>query len=479
MADSLRHLSDAELEQALVSLGADIAYPPTRDLVRRVRQQIETPSPRGLSQVQIGAVRLAIAVAAALLLVSGFLALFPTARTAIANRLGLPGVVIRYLPFVPSPTATPTPAPTPRPTKTPIPIGLRLHLGERMTLAAARARVAYRVLTPTLASLGPPDEVYLETPPAGGQVALVYHPRPELPEANTTGVGLLLTELRGTVNSGLLGKGIGPGTQLEQVSVSGHPGYWIEGNPHLFWYQDANGEIQEETVRLAANTLIWQDGDLVLRIESALDRGATLRDHQLAVAAICPLLLAYGDAAAVAADLDCPTRRVCLRAPPADLSPDAARELAVAEVARAAALAASADIGLALEPLDRQPLVPGPTEALAIIDQAGRDNVGLMLETFPADVMRPLIHAGGLWDEWLTLYGSAGRAELVFPPPLLVRQPARLALQTSAGGQRPALPDREAFTEEMLHAGQGADPEGISSRPSAPDTRTLGAEPSR
>jgi predicted dehydrogenase len=63
----------------------------------------------------------------------------------------------------------------------------------------------------------------------------------------------------------------------------------------------------------------------------------------------------------------------------------------------------------------------------------------------------PLTYPGGPWDERVTIYGWAGRAELVFPAPLLFRQPARLVIETAAGEQRPALPDREAFTEEILH----------------------------
>lgn len=62
-----------------------------------------------------------------------------------------------------------------------------------------------------------------------------------------------------------------------------------------------------------------------------------------------------------------------------------------------------------------------------------------------------LSYPGAAWDERVTIYGSAGRAELAFPAPLLFRKPAELVIRSSAGEMRPLLPDREAFTEEMLH----------------------------
>lgn len=65
--------------------------------------------------------------------------------------------------------------------------------------------------------------------------------------------------------------------------------------------------------------------------------------------------------------------------------------------------------------------------------------------------MGNLGYPGAPWDERVTIYGAAGTAELVFPPPLLFRKAADLVLRTGSGATRPALPDREAFTEELLH----------------------------
>ena len=110
-------------------------------------------------------------------------------------------------------------------------------------------------------------------------MALVYRPRPDVPEVGSTGVGLLLTEFRGDVSpdAAPVGKMLGPGTRLDMLTVNGGEGYWIEGAPYLFFYQDANGQIQQETIRLASNTLLWQQGTVTVRIESGLGREGALR----------------------------------------------------------------------------------------------------------------------------------------------------------------------------------------------------------
>lgn len=276
MADP-RHLSDSDLERALVHLGGRLDYPPTPHLVPALRRRLEARSGARAFGAWSKPLRLGLAAVAVLLAVMAILAAIPATRSAIAGRLGLPGVGITYLPAVPTATPSPTPLPSPLPTPTPVPPGDRLHLGERLSLDQARARVAFPIETPALPDLAAPDAVYVRTPPTSGEVSLVYLARPDLPEAGTTGVGLLLTEFQGSVGGGLLGKGLGPGTRLEVVTVRGAEGYWIEGNPHLFFYEDQNGQVEQETMRLAGNTLLWQQGNVVLRIESALDKAAALR----------------------------------------------------------------------------------------------------------------------------------------------------------------------------------------------------------
>jgi hypothetical protein len=281
--------TDVEVERALTDLGAHLAYPPTPDLASAVRRRVAArPSPfrRRLAGLA------ALAALLALLLAVGAIVLFPAASSAVADRLGLRGIKIFYTAAVPTmtptplatmtsvPPATPIAVPTalPTPIPTPTPVGAGLRLGEQLRLADARGRVAYAVLTPTAPDLGPPDEVYLGDPPAGGQVSLVYRARPGLPAAAGTGVGLLLTEFHADLASDFFGKGLGPGTRLEEVTVNGERGFWIEGQPHqFFFYLDASGNVHDEHYRLATNTLLWEHNGTTFRLEAPVSKEAALR----------------------------------------------------------------------------------------------------------------------------------------------------------------------------------------------------------
>lgn len=130
-----------------------------------------------------------------------------------------------------------------------------------------------------------------------------------------------------------------------------------------------------------------------LKDRNVSDLRHQLRAADLQVATICPLFVqfgeeaeparrAIGEAARIAAELECPTLLVCVRQPPESLSPSEQLELAARETALAADVAAPYGVSLAVEPLGRHPLVPGPKEALAIVAGAGRPNLGIMLDTF-------------------------------------------------------------------------------------------------
>jgi hypothetical protein len=109
--------------------------------------------------------------------------------------------------------------------------------------------------------------------PAGGRVDLVYRARPGLPASSFTDAGLLLTEFRGQPTPEFLKKVTRMGL-VEQVTVGGEPGYWFSGEPHFFTYRDAAGNFREEQTRLAGNTLIFQRGELTVRLEGRLSRQA-------------------------------------------------------------------------------------------------------------------------------------------------------------------------------------------------------------
>jgi hypothetical protein len=206
-----------------------------------------------------------VVAAAAAMLVLGALAAYPPSREAIAGWINV-HTFFRTVPHL----ATPTPLP-------PGPLGQRLGLGRQSTLPQARAAVKWPLLVPT--SLGQPDEVYVEPAPdapSGGEVTLVYAAQQGIPAAGETGVGVLITEARGAVNSQFFGKMLGPGTTIEPVTVAGSSGYWVSGAPHVVVFVDSTGAVRFETLRLATNSLLINVGGTVVRIEGNLSKAQAL-----------------------------------------------------------------------------------------------------------------------------------------------------------------------------------------------------------
>jgi hypothetical protein len=96
-------------------------------------------------------------------------------------------------------------------------------------------------------------------------------------DAGPAPIGPLVT--RGDLTTDAFFKLTRMGTEVRGMDVNGHPGYWISGGQHLFFTYDRNGRRQEQ--RLAGNTLVWQAGDEIVRIEGV---DLTL-DEALAIAA--------------------------------------------------------------------------------------------------------------------------------------------------------------------------------------------------
>lgn len=231
-----------ELERALVELGAELAYPPTPNLVPAVRARIpERPARAWRRPVAIALAVLAVAVGAVLAV--------PQARTAVLKWLGLEGVTIQRVPRLPNVRA------------------VGPDLGERVTLVKARKSVPYRVLVP--AELPERADVYLHSPPPpGGEVSLVFRSR--------EGRVLILSQFRGQAVP-FIQKSVGPGTRIEPVTVVGARGVWLAGRPHTLVYLDSHGTMRQDTLRLAGNTLLWERGGLLLRLEGLLTKEEALR----------------------------------------------------------------------------------------------------------------------------------------------------------------------------------------------------------
>jgi hypothetical protein len=87
---------------------------------------------------------------------------------------------------------------------------------------------------------------------------------------------MLVMEFRARIDLPFLEKVVHEAERIEEVEVGGEAAYWIEGEHSLF-YLDERGQSLEERSRLAGNTLLWQRGEVTLRLESALSKEEAIR----------------------------------------------------------------------------------------------------------------------------------------------------------------------------------------------------------
>ncbi len=133
--------------------------------------------------------------------------------------------------------------------------------------------------------------------------------------------------------------------------------------------------------------------DLYLDTHEVEELKSQLDLHNLKVASLCPYsLIGFSDqaeslemivkAASVAAEISCPILLVCADSPPPNLDRGEAYRIMADVTRRYADLAADYGITIAIEPLGRHPFIPGPREALEVIERAGNSNLSLMIDTF-------------------------------------------------------------------------------------------------
>jgi hypothetical protein len=248
-----------DLERTLIEIGRELEWPETPDLAPSVFARLEpAPAPRaprlaGLLPPRGLRRALALALVSLLVLSGAVFAAVPSVRDAVLEFIGLQGATVEQREALPPP-------PPIEP----------LDLGVRTTLEAAGERLAFDPLVP--ADPGDPDGVYVSARAPGGELSLTYRPGPGLPRARTTGLGLLVTEIRGDLTPEFFGKLAGPGASLEELTVGGEPAAWIEGAEHFFFYRGPNGQVIEDELRLAQNVLLIQRGPLLVRLEGAFDR---------------------------------------------------------------------------------------------------------------------------------------------------------------------------------------------------------------
>ena len=224
-----------ELEQALRALGRELDVPAAPDVVPAVLERIE---PRGRPPWWRER-RVVLAVAIALLAALAATLAVPEARSALFRVLHLGGERIELVDELP-------PAQGALDEST---------LGEPVTLEEARSRAAF----PLRELEERPDRVYAlgERP----TVWFAYGPPGE--------VRLLVSQASGLiVDSGLIAKKlVDPDTALEETQVDGSPAFFLSGSPHVVLLLDEQGNVLEDTTRLAGNVLFWQDDNIAFRLE--------------------------------------------------------------------------------------------------------------------------------------------------------------------------------------------------------------------
>jgi hypothetical protein len=176
----------------------------------------------------------------------------PDARSALLRILHIGGERIEFVDDLPAVPPSPET------------LDLDVVLGERVSLPEARSRAGFDLRELDEA----PDRVYLGD---RGTVWFLYG-TPERVRLLVAQTPLL------TVDEPLILKKLaGPDTRLEQVVVDGSTGYFLAGEPHLVLLLDANGEVVEESARLAKSVLVWESGGVAYRLEGDFDTKEALR----------------------------------------------------------------------------------------------------------------------------------------------------------------------------------------------------------
>ncbi len=243
----------SDLERALAGLRSHLDYPPTPALGLAVTRHLEADRERRARPVLPGLAlwprRRVVA-----LLALGFLLL---AGAAAAARLVIGAIEVRVVPTLSAPSA----------------VERGPALGEPVTLEEARAAVSFEVLAP--AGLPAPDRVFLDRSSLGERVTLGWQTL-KLPVIEGTPWGLLLMELASDepfAVKEIAVKELDATGTIQGARVSGTQGLWITGS-HNLTLRTEGGELP---FRVTGNVLLWQEGDVTLRLESALPKREAIR----------------------------------------------------------------------------------------------------------------------------------------------------------------------------------------------------------
>lgn len=227
------------LDLRLRQLGRELELPVPPDLAAAVARRLEQAAPARPFWRR----RALVVALAALLVAVGAVLAVPPARSAILDFFGIGSAEIRVVDELPEVETGP------------------LDLGRATTLEAVRRQVP-GLVEPHSDRLGEPDAVFVAVGFAPGRPVTFVWGDPERPR-------LLLTQVRGRFYFEKLVQG--NQGEITLTDVNGADAAWIEGEPHVVFYESADG-TGDLPGRLARNTLVWSRGPVTLRLEGELRR---------------------------------------------------------------------------------------------------------------------------------------------------------------------------------------------------------------
>jgi hypothetical protein len=233
-----------DLEHALVALGHELAVPDAPDLAPRVLAALEPPARPARMRLAVVLVAVLVAVLLAALAI-------PDARSALARFFHIGAARIEVVDELP--------AVEPQPPE----LDLEPALGERVSLAEARRRAGYDLREldeePDRVYLGPRNSVwFLYGRPDAVRLLVAQTPKLSIDEP------FIFKKLAAV------------GTNVEAVSVRGRRAYFLSGEPHEVILVDEYHLPVQETLRLARNTLLWEEDGRTLRLEGDFSREEAL-----------------------------------------------------------------------------------------------------------------------------------------------------------------------------------------------------------
>ena len=223
----------SELELRLTALRDEVAWPDT--------PAFELAFDAGRAR-RLPVRPLALGFAILLVALAGVLAFSPGARSAFLEIFHLKGATVERVERLPEVEVQ------------------TIDFGEEVSREEAERRVGFE-----LVDLGEPDSVFVRD----GRMASLVYGSVEKPR-------LVLSELRGGVWDGFIKKASSSRTRIEQVTVDGERGLFISGDEHFVMFLGPDSVITDEPTFLAGTVLLWNRGELLLRLEGDLTRAKAL-----------------------------------------------------------------------------------------------------------------------------------------------------------------------------------------------------------